>query len=78
MYFMLSLSALYWYQFFIFALTTILMSNCGTSLGIFFASVFPELTIALSVTPMVILPLMIFGGLFVNQGAIPVYFDWIK
>lgn len=66
------------YSFIIFALSIVLLSVCGTSLGIFFASVFSDLTAALAVTPMVLLPLMIFSGLFVNNSSIPVYFDWIK
>eukprot|EP00158_Paraphelidium_tribonemae_P007562 Partr_v1_DN28287_c0_g1_i1_m76207 putative ATP-binding cassette, sub-family G (WHITE), member len=66
------------FEFLVFAVTVMLLSACGTSLGIFFASIFQELQLALAVTPMVLLPLMIFSGLFVNNDSIPVYFDWIK
>lgn len=63
-----------------FILVGILMTTsvCGFSLGIFFASLFESLPVALAVTPLILLPLMLFSGLFVNQGSIPVYFDWIK
>ena len=30
------------------------------------------------VAPPLILPLMIFSGMFINTDSIPVYFDWIK
>jgi ATP-binding cassette subfamily G (WHITE) protein 1 len=66
------------YAVVVFMCTLILLSASGNALGIFFASLFPQLTIALAVTPMVLLPLMIFAGLLVNSGSIPAYFDWIK
>ncbi|KAJ3146015.1 ATP-binding cassette sub- G member 1 [Geranomyces variabilis] len=56
----------------------ILSSMTGFSLGISLASVFPSLPVALAVTPVLLLPLMLFAGLFVNSDAIPAYFDWIK
>ena len=78
MYWMIGLSMIYWYSFLVFAIIVILLANCGNALGIFFASIFSNLQVALAVTPLVLLPLMIFSGLFVNNGSIPVYFDWIK
>ncbi|KAK9704300.1 hypothetical protein K7432_010266, partial [Basidiobolus ranarum] len=36
------------------------------------------LQIALAVTPLLILPLMMFGGFFLNNGSAPVYFAWIQ
>lgn len=76
-YFMVNLNLAYWYQIFVFAAALVLISNCGTSLGLFFASVFENLQIALAVTPMTIIPLMIFSGLFVNIGALDPWFVWI-
>lgn len=78
MYWMVGFNGQPWYAFIVFAFTLVLLTLCGNAMGIFFASVFSDLTVALAVTPMVILPLMIFGGLFVNNGSIPPYFDWIK
>lgn len=78
LYWMVGLNTRNDYAFIVFALTLIIMANCGSALGIFFASIFSDLTVALAVTPMVLLPLMIFSGLFVNNESIPVYFDWIK
>jgi ABC-type multidrug transport system permease subunit len=42
------------------------------------ASIFKDLTVALAVLPVILLPLLLFSGLFVNTDSIPVYFNWIK
>ena len=39
---------------------------CGSGLGILIASVFPDIAVALQVAPVIILPLMIFSGLFIQ------------
>ena len=77
-YYMVGLNTNEWYKLPTMFITLILLASCGQSMGIFFASVFKELTVALAVTPVAIIPLMIFSGLFVNNNSIPVYFDWIK
>lgn len=66
------------YAFLVYTIVVIFMSICGTALGIFLASLFSDITVALAATPLTLLPLIIFSGLFVNNDAIPVYFDWIK
>lgn len=78
MYWMVGFSTTQSYSFVVFAIIIMILSNSGTALGIFFASVFSDLTTALAVTPVALIPLMIFGGLFVNNDSIPIYFDWIK
>jgi ATP-binding cassette subfamily G (WHITE) protein 1 len=65
-------------KFLILNALVVLTSLSGFALGIFFASVFSSLPIALAVTPTILIPLMLFSGLFINQGAIPSYLDWIK
>jgi len=65
-------------HFIIYIVVVVLISNCGVALGIFIASVIPDLQVALLVAPLVLLPVMLFGGLFVNNSGIPAYFDWIK
>jgi hypothetical protein len=42
------------------------------------AAIFDDLTVALAVLPVILLPLLLFSGLFVNTNSIPVYFNWIK
>ncbi|KAJ3355568.1 ATP-binding cassette sub- G member 1 [Entophlyctis luteolus] len=54
-------------------------SSCsGFSLGIAVASMFESLEAALGAMPLILMPLMLFSGLFINNGSIPAYFDWIK
>ena len=65
-------------KFFIFDAIMMLSSVIGLSLGMFFASLFADLGIALAITPLILLPLMLFSGLYVNVGNIPVYFSWIQ
>ncbi|PNH12086.1 ABC transporter G family member 1, partial [Tetrabaena socialis] len=61
-----------------FALTLVLMDTCGAGLGIFVSCIFNDLSVALSVMPMFLLPLMVFSGFFVNSNTIPPYFAWQK
>ncbi|KXZ56662.1 hypothetical protein GPECTOR_1g597 [Gonium pectorale] len=61
-----------------FALTMVLMDTCGAGLGIFVSCLFNDLSVALSVMPMFLLPLMVFSGFFVNSNTIPPYFSWIQ
>ncbi|KAG2499376.1 hypothetical protein HYH03_002951 [Edaphochlamys debaryana] len=61
-----------------FALTMVLMDACGAGLGIFISCLFNDLSMALSVAPMFLLPLMVFSGFFVNSKSIPPYFTWIQ
>ncbi|KAG2442858.1 hypothetical protein HXX76_002937 [Chlamydomonas incerta] len=61
-----------------FALTMVLMDNSGAALGIFVSCLFNDLSVALSVMPMFLLPLMVFSGFFVNSDTIPPYFTWIQ
>ncbi|KAJ3202951.1 ATP-binding cassette sub- G member 1, partial [Entophlyctis luteolus] len=78
-------------KFFIFMLMTIFASCSGFSLGIAVASMFESLEAALGAMPLILMPLMVaeflqtcltmfqlFSGLFINNGSIPAYFDWIK
>eukprot|EP00128_Syssomonas_multiformis_P002226 Colp12_sorted_trinity150504_noHs@14765 len=65
-------------NFFLMAIVNILLNCAGSSIGILAASVWSDLAVALAVLPMILLPLMIFSGFFVNTETIPPYFDWIK
>jgi len=56
----------------------VILENCGTALGIFVASFFSDIAVALAVVPMFLMPLMIFSGFFVNAGTSPVFLQWIK
>jgi hypothetical protein len=65
-------------NFFIFGTIMVLCSTIGLSLGIAFASIFANLQIALALTPLVLLPLMLVGGLYVNLASIPQYIRWLQ
>lgn len=61
-----------------YTLVVILIYNAGGAMGVFIASIFPDLTVALQVVPLVMMPFMMFSGFFVNSNNIPVYFNWIS
>lgn len=61
-----------------FALIQVLMDNCGAALGVFVSCLFNDISVALAVMPMFLLPLLIFSGFFVNSSTIPPYFNWIQ
>jgi uncharacterized membrane protein YdjX (TVP38/TMEM64 family) len=50
-YYVVGLTTTHWYNFVVFASIAVLMTFCGTSLGIFIASVFSELNVTLAVAP---------------------------
>ncbi|KAJ3104802.1 ATP-binding cassette sub- G member 1 [Phlyctochytrium planicorne] len=56
----------------------ILASLSGFALGVCLACAFSSLKIALTSSTMILLPLMLFGGLFVNNASIPVWIRWLK
>jgi len=65
-------------RYFITCVIVIFLSNCGNSIGILGACATPNLSIALGVVPMALLPLMLFSGLFANLDSIPVFIRWLK
>mmetsp|Transcript_46744 Transcript_46744/g.111291 ORF Transcript_46744/g.111291 Transcript_46744/m.111291 type:complete len:660 (+) Transcript_46744:45-2024(+) len=65
-------------NFILFCAINICNTNAGIGIGMFIASLFSDLRVVLVVAPPLILPLMIFSGMFINTESIPVYFDWIK
>lgn len=42
------------------------------------AAIFEDITTALAVLPVILLPLLLFSGLFVNTNSTPVWLRWIK
>lgn len=59
-------------------LFAVLAGMCGTATGIFIASSFESIKTALAVLPIVILPLLLFSGLFASSDALPGYLSWIQ
>lgn len=50
----------------------------GVGLGLLISSIFDSFRVILVVTPLILLPLFLFSGIFVSSGNLPVYFNWIK
>ncbi|XP_054167873.1 protein white-like [Oppia nitens] len=65
-------------KFFYCLLTCILIANCATGLAYLVSCLSKNSTMALTIAPAILMPLMIFGGFFLNNDSIPDYFIWIK
>ena len=61
-----------------FALGLILTSNAAQSLGYALAIGAPSVQVALAMGMPIILPFILFGGLFINIDSIPKYFYWLR
>ena len=58
-------------------LIMILLNYTGMSMGLILASVFSDIAVALLIAPLIIMPLMMFSGFFLNADSTPVYYSWI-
>ena len=47
-------------------------------MGLFLACIFPDIAVALVVAPMLIMPLMMFSGFFLNPESTPTYLTWVE
>ncbi|CAG2103024.1 unnamed protein product [Medioppia subpectinata] len=65
-------------QFFTCALISVLVANTACSFGYFISCLTSDVTIALALTPPVMVAFLIFGGYFLNNSSVPVYFIWFK
>lgn len=65
-------------NFFNACMVAVATALSGMAVGTVAGAAFPDITMALVVLPLILLPLMMFSGLFVNVGSLPVYFAWIK
>lgn len=61
-----------------FLLMITLETLACSHLGIFFAAVFSRIEVALAILPIIILPLMLFSGFFINSESIPIFLTWIQ
>lgn len=65
-------------KFLTFLALLILLYLAGNSLGLFLACVFSDVTVALAIAPLFILPLVMFSGFVINPESIPVYLKWVE
>jgi ABC-type multidrug transport system permease subunit len=65
-------------RYFICCAIIILVSNASVSFGRFLSAVAPSINVALGLSGPVLVPLMIFSGVFLNNSSVPSYFIWLK
>lgn len=83
---MITLTILYWMvglnpnaeRFFIAAGIVLLVVQVVLSLGYFMSCISPNVDIALALAPVLIIPFMLFGGFYLNNGSVPVWLSWLK
>ncbi|KAH9524964.1 hypothetical protein Btru_028356, partial [Bulinus truncatus] len=56
----------------------LLTANVSVALGYLMSNISGTVSIALAITPPMLVPFMLFGGLFINIGGTPVYFIWLE
>ena len=54
-----------------------LLSNTSFGMGLFISSAANDLTSATTVAPVLTMPMILFGGLFANVGAMPAAIRWL-
>ncbi|GMH52576.1 hypothetical protein TrRE_jg4903 [Triparma retinervis] len=59
------------------AIVMVTLNYAGMSMGLILASLFSDIAVALLVAPLIIMPLMMFSGFFLNADSTPVYYSWI-
>uniref|UniRef100_T1JB20 Protein white n=1 Tax=Strigamia maritima TaxID=126957 RepID=T1JB20_STRMM len=65
-------------KFIIASIINILVANAATSFGYLISAVSSTTTMALSVGPPAVLPLLLFGGFFLNKRSVPWYLNWLQ
>jgi len=65
-------------RFFIAVAILIIVANVATSFGYFISCLSSSLKIASALSAPMIIPLLLFGGFFLNNGSVPVYFQWLR
>ncbi|PVD37704.1 hypothetical protein C0Q70_00304 [Pomacea canaliculata] len=56
----------------------VLVANVAVSFGYVISTVSPNVNVGLALAPPLMIPLILFGGFFLNDDSIPVYFIWLK
>jgi ATP-binding cassette subfamily G (WHITE) protein 2 len=64
-------------QFFIFYFIFFLISFAGNSLGLLLGSAVSDAKLITVLTPVMILPFVLFSGFFKNRNDLPVWLFWI-
>jgi ABC-type multidrug transport system ATPase subunit len=65
-------------KFFIFVMFGFLVASAAFGFGSVVTSAFPNPAVALTVFPLLFIPMMIFSGFYLNSDRTPVYFIWVE
>ena len=65
-------------QFFLFYTTILLLTQCAASWGYFVSSIFEKEESATALAPIIIMPLILFGGQFANSKNIQAWISWFQ
>eukprot|EP00117_Sycon_ciliatum_P036739 scpid32794/ scgid27614/ Protein white len=65
-------------RFFTLYAVFVTMALAAQSIGYVISAAVPSVAIGLAVTPPLVIPFMLFGGLFLNSDDIPDYFIWLE
>jgi len=76
-YFMWNLDRTF-YKFFIYALNIFLVTALGWSFSSMIVGCFPNPAVGLNLFPLLVIPLMLFSGFYVNSQNVRVYFIWVE
>ncbi|XP_078612477.1 protein white-like [Branchiostoma floridae x Branchiostoma japonicum] len=67
-----------WKQYLIAVATMILVANVGMSFGFIVSTSTSSLEMAVATANLPLVPLVLFGGFFLNTQSVPVYFIWLE
>ena len=56
----------------------VLISTCASSLGYFMSSIFPKEEYAVMLSPLIMMPIILFGGLFSNLEELEAWIRWFQ
>lgn len=67
-----------WSSYLLFMLSCVLVTNVGVSFSYAAACIFGTLDVAIAVMPVVVIPLLAFGGFYIAQESLPIFFYPLK
>lgn len=77
-YYAIGLNTEEWYKFPILVIINIATYFTGAAYGLLLSVIIPSLELAMALIPVVVIPLMVMGGFFVNSDNIPDFLKWIE
>lgn len=72
-YYAIGFSTVYWYKFPLFLTILFLIYNASAGYALILGTIFADKQLAVTLTPVLIIPFMLFAGFFVNQNNIPTF-----